>query len=296
MAIYNTGVVSKGSLFPAELVKDMFNNVKGHSSIARLSAQKPIAFNGNDVMVFAMDDEVNLLGENESKSAGSVTLTSVRMNPLKVEYGARVSDEFLYASEEKQIDMLAEFAEGYAKKVARGLDIMAMHGVNPRTGTASSLIGTNSLDTNTDVASVTPASPADPYADLESAVTAIGDADVTGYALSKSFASALSNVTIGNNVPFAAFGLGGNPGALNGVPADVNSTVTFGNSGIDVYVGDFANAFKWGYAKDIPLEVIPYGDPDNSGKDLKGYNQVYLRAETFIGWGILDGTAFARVG
>jgi HK97 family phage major capsid protein len=296
MAIYNTGVVSKGSLFPAELVKDMFNNVKGHSSIARLSAQTPIAFNGNDVMVFAMDDEVNLLGENESKSAGSVTLTPVRMNPLKVEYGARVSDEFLYASEEKQIDMLAEFAEGYAKKVARGLDIMAMHGINPRTGTASSLIGTNSLDTNTDVTAVTPASPADPYADLEAAVTAIGDADVTGYALAKSFASALSNVTIGNNVPFAAFALGGNPGALNGVPADVNSTVTFGNSGIDAYVGDFANAFKWGYAKDIPLEVIPYGDPDNSGKDLKGYNQVYLRAETYIGWGILDGTAFARVG
>ena len=39
-------------------------------------------------------------------------------------------------------------------------------------------------------------------------------------------------------------------------------------------IGDFANGFKWGYAKEVPLEIIQYGDPDNSGLDLKGYNQV----------------------
>lgn len=293
MAVYNTGVVSKGTLFPAELVTEMFNKVKGHSSIARLAAQTPIAFNGNDIMTFSMDDEVALLGENESKSAGRLTLTPVQMKPVKVEYGARVSDEFLIASEEKQIDMLKEFSEGYAKKVARGLDIMIMHGVNPRSGSAAAQIGTNALDTNTDVTAVTATSA--PLADLESAVAAIGDADVTGYALGKTFASSLAPVQVGQTVPFAAFMLGGNPGALNGVPADVNNTVEFNNSGVSAYVGDFANALKWGYAKEIPLEIIPYGDPDNTGHDLKGYNQVYLRAETFIGWGILDGTAFARI-
>jgi HK97 family phage major capsid protein len=293
MSVYNTGVVSKGTLFPAELVTEMFSKVKGHSSIARLAAQTPVAFNGNDIMTFAMEDEVALLGENESKSAGSVVLAPVQMKPVKVEYGARVSDEFLYASEEKQIDMLKDFAEGYAKKVARGLDIMVMHGVNPRTGSAASQIGTNSLDTNTDVTAVTATSA--PLADLESAVAAIGDYDVTGYALGKTFAASLAPVTVGQTVPFAAFMLGGNPGALNGIPADVNNTVEFNSSGISAYVGDFANALKWGYAKEIPLEVIPYGDPDNSGHDLKGFNQVYLRAETYIGWGILDGTAFARI-
>ena len=35
------------------------------------------------------------------------------------------------------------------------------------------------------------------------------------------------------------------------------------------------------------MEIIQYGDPDNSGKDLKGYNQIYIRAEAYIGWGIL---------
>ena len=61
------------------------------------------------------------------------------------------------------------------------------------------------------------------------------------------------------------------------------------------YVGDFENAFKWGYAEQVPLEIIRYGDPDGQG-DLKRYNQVLLRAEAFIGWGILDPTAFSRIG
>ena len=43
------------------------------------------------------------------------------------------------------------------------------------------------------------------------------------------------------------------------------------------------------------FEVIEYGDPDNAGSDLKGHNQVYLRAEAYIGWAVLDGNAFAKI-
>lgn len=60
-------------------------------------------------------------------------------------------------------------------------------------------------------------------------------------------------------------------------------------------MGDFSNAFKWGYSEDIPIEIIQYGDPDNTGIDLKGSNQICLRAEAYIGWGILDPTSFARI-
>ena len=81
---------------------------------------------------------------------------------------------------------------------------------------------------------------------------------------------------------------------MNGLPVDFNRTVAVGDTD-QVIVGDFANMFKWGYAKEIPLEVIPYGDPDNTGVDLKGSNQVYLRAEVYLGWGILDEKSFARV-
>lgn len=42
------------------------------------------------------------------------------------------------------------------------------------------------------------------------------------------------------------------------------------------------------------MEIIEYGDPDGQG-DLKRTNEVVLRAEAWVGWGILDKSAFARV-
>ena len=76
--------------------------------------------------------------------------------------------------------------------------------------------------------------------------------------------------------------------------SDNNPTVSFGNSPDRVIIGDFENAFRWGYAEDIPMEIIVYGDPDGLG-DLKRMNQIVLRAEAYIGWGILDAASFAKI-
>ena len=286
-------VLSKGTLFPSELVSELFTKVKGKSSLVALADQIPVAFNGNDIFTFAMDNEIAIVGENEKKSHGGVTVDPVKVVPIKVEYGARVSDEFLYAAEEKQVEILSAFADGFSKMVARGLDIMAMHGVNPRTGETSNLINHYFDKNTTNVVNYDAAACDD---NVEDAIAKIGDYDVTGIAMAKTFASAMGKLENGNGGKlYPELSWGGQPNAINGVRASVNSTVSFGASKDMAIVGDFANCFKWGYAKDIPMRVIEYGDPDNTGKDLQGYNQVYIRAEAYIGWAILDEAAFARV-
>lgn len=288
MAFTSTG-------FPSELVKDVFVLAKGKSSIAKLAEQVPVAFSGTDIMTFALDGEVNLVGEGAAKGQHTGSNAVVKMVPLKIEYGQRVSDEFLKCSDEKQLVHLRAFEEGFARKIARGLDIMVMHGTNPATGSASALIGTNSLDTNTSVTSVTyvPATP-DPEGNIATGVTALGDYDFNGIAIDKTFSTALAGVKI-NGVPqYPELAWGGDPDSIRGVPSSINSTVS-AVAGKHGYMGDFRTAFKWGYADVINFEVIEYGDPDNSGHDLKGYNQVYLRAEAWIGWAILNGAAFARI-
>ena len=75
---------------------------------------------------------------------------------------------------------------------------------------------------------------------------------------------------------------------------DVNSTVSYNTATDMAIVGDFQNAFKWGYAEKIPLEIIEYGDPDGQG-DLKRKNQIVLRSEAYIGWGILDAASFRLI-
>jgi hypothetical protein len=113
--------------------------------------------------------------------------------------------------------------------------------------------------------------------------------------MAPNFASALSKIKANNVSQYPEFRFGQNPDAFGGMGSDVNGTVSFGTSKDMAIVGDFQNAFKWGFAKEIPMEVIEYGDPDGAGQDLKQYNQVYLRAEAYIGWGILDPKSFAKV-
>ena len=285
-------VASMSTNFPAECVNQVFSAVKGKSSLATLCDQIPVAFTGSDLFVFNLDQEIALVGENQAKSHGGLSLAPVKVVPVKIEYGARVSDEFLYATEEKKLEILKAFNDGFAKKAARGLDIMAMHGVNPRTGEASDLIkyyfdkGTNTVEYDAVACD----------GNVEDAIAKIGDYDVTGIAMAKTFSGAMAKLEGANGgKKYPELAWGGQPKAVNGVPASVNSTVSFGDSDDMAIVGDFANCFKWGYAKQVPMEVIPYGDPDNTGKDLKGHNQVYIRAEAYIGWAILDEKAFARV-
>lgn len=287
--------IAKSTLFPADLVNQMFSKVTGHSSIAKLSAQKPLSFAGNEVMVFSLDNEVSIVGEGAAKPAGDGTVSAVTIVPVKVVYQARVNDEFIYAADEKRVEYLEAFADGFSKKIARGLDIMAFHGINPAAGETSSLIGTNSFDTCTAVDSYVSTAA---ETDITAAIAGI-DGDVNGIALSKSFAVSLAATTLaGGQRPYEEFMWGGNPGAIRGIACDVNDTVSISASTATAdcaIIGDFQNAFRWGFSKNVPLEVIEYGNPDGGTYDLKQANQVLLRAEAYVGWGILNPDAFARV-
>ena len=286
--------LEKATYFSEDLVKDLFNKAAGHSTLAKLGAQMPVSFVGNEIFTFSMDDEVDMVGEGGKKSAGASAVEPVKIVPFKVVYQTRVSDEFMYAAEEKKVEILKAFNEGFAKKVARGLDIMAIHGVNPRTKENAASI-TNCFAKLEGITKVE-FDAAQIEQNIEDAIAAVADNyDVTGMAMARPFSTTLAGLTVNGVKQYPELGWGANPASVKGLPVDVNSTINFNNAKDRAIIGDFKNAFKWGYAKQIPLEVIEYGDPDQTGKDLKAYNQVCLRAETYIGWGILDAAAFARI-
>lgn len=286
---------SRDNLFGETLVKDLISKVKGKSSLAALSGQTPIPFNGLKEFIFSMDNEIDIVAENGKKTEGGITVEPVKIVPTKFEYGARVSDEFLYATEEEQLDILTAFNDGFAKKVAKGLDLAAMHGINPRTGQASTVVGTNHFDAK--VTQIVDYASATPDDNLDDAIALIhgSEGDVTGMALSTQFGAAMAKVKANGVVQYPEFRFGASPKTLNGLHTDVNRTIYTAESKDHAIIGDFQTAFKWGYSKQIPMEIIKYGDPDNSGKDLKGYNQVYIRTEVYLGWGILLPEYFARI-
>ena len=290
-------VIAKGQLYPEVAVNELVNLVRGKSSLARLAGRDLIPFNGQREYVFALDKEVDIVAENGAKSNGGGTVTAKTVIPIKFEYGLRVSDEFVYGSEEIRMNYIRQFNEGFARKIARGVDIAAMHGLNPRTDTASAVVGTNHLDqlvTN----SVTATANADTDIDAAVALVEGAEHEVTGIAVAPAERAALAALRANGVRLYPELAWGRQPEDINGLAFDVNSTVSFGtNTTALAYVGNFRDYFKLGYGKDITFEVIQYGNPDNDATagDLKGHNQVYLRAEAYIGWAILDPTAFARV-
>lgn len=294
-------------LFPEELTNELFNTVRGKSSLAKLSGQTPVPFRGKTAWTFSLDKEVDVVAESGAKSNGGAAMGQITINPVKIEYGTRVSDEFMYASQEIQLDYLRAFAEGFAKKAARGLDIMAFHGLNPRTATAATAtIGTNHFDSKVNQTVTYVAATANDNVAAAIALVEAAEHEVTGMAMAPTFRSALAAIKEGTNSNKALFPeleWGANPDTLKGLSIDTNSTVSFtgtgtGNVNTDrAIVGNFRDFFKWGFAKEIPIEIIEYGNPDNDAQagDLKGHNQIYIRGEAYIGWGIIMPAAFARI-
>lgn len=288
-----------GTLFKPELVKELISKVQGRSVLAKLSSQTPIPFNGVEQFIFNLEGNAQIVGEGEQKQAGKAKITSKVIKPLKFVYQARITDEFKYASEEKQMSFLSAYMDGFAKKIAEAFDLAALHGLEPKSMTDATFRATNSFDglitgniVNYDEAHI------DDNIDTAVQTIVAKGGEVTGIALSPTAGQNLAKIKVNGVVQYPEFRFGQNPDSFYGMKSDINKnlTVTGGTAETDhAIVGDFQNRFKWGYAENIPMEIIEFGDPDGAGRDLKAYNEICLRAEAFIGWGILDEDAFARV-
>lgn len=291
-------VLQKGNLFPTELVNGMINQVKGESVLAKLTGATPIPFNGQTEFTFNMDNEVAIVAEGEAKPAQSGSIGTRTITPLKVVYTMRTSDEFMIENDEYQLGVLQLFAEGFARKLAKGLDMMAIHGINPFADKAATSIGNNCFD-KAGVQAVTKKASESMDELIEAGIALVQgkEYDVSGMAMAPAVRSELAALKVNGQRVYPELAWGSNPGVINGMPVQISTNVSHKASDASTtdqfLLGDFANSFRWGYARQMPIEIIEYGDPDNTKKDLKGYNQIAIRGEAYLGWAIFDKNAFA---
>ena len=291
--------MKQGTLFSPELVTEIMSKVQGRSTLAKLSNQQPIPFNGTEQFIFNLEGNAQIVEEGGLKGAGKAVITSKIIKPLKFVYQARITDEFKYASDEKKLNFLKHYADGFAKKIAEAFDIAAIHGLEPKSLEDASFKPTNSFD-GLVTGNVVPFNASSIDENIDSAVQSIvaTDNEVTGIAMSPVAGQAMSKIKVKDVVQYPEFRFGQRPDNFFNMDLDINKTLTIKGGSAKknhAIVGDFQNRFKWGYAENIPMEIIEYGDPDGTGRDLKAYNEILLRTEVFIGWGILDEKAFARV-
>lgn len=294
MAVFGTGQAAP--LMPREIADGMVKKTLSTSTIAKLSAQEPMRFGKTDIITFNDLPRAQFVEENGDKESTSGSFSSVTAAPHKAQVTMRFSQEVQWADDEHQLGVLRTLASAGADALSRALDLGVFHRINPLNGQAITT-WTNYINATTKRVELGKGG-SDPDADFRAAAgLIINDLDtgvqVTGAALDPKFTWALANLMVKDGAGvtstprYPQLGLGADVSSFMGVPVAVGSTVSglpeAADTKVRAIVGDFTGGIRWGIQKELPVELITYGDPDGQG-DLKRKNQIALRLEIVYGW------------
>jgi hypothetical protein len=226
----------------------------------------------------------------------------VTATPHKFQVTLRVNEEVQWADEDYQLGVLSELGDESGLALGRALDLGGFHGINPLAGTvAASIAAGDRITSTTNTVEITTATSTTPDLVIEQAAgLVIADGYLpNGIAFDPTYAWTIATARYADGrKKFPELGFGANVTAFEGLSAYSSTTVSglpeaSANTGYKAIIGQW-DLFRWGVQRNIPVEVIKYGDPDGQG-DLKRQNQIALRAEVVYGWGILDLDGFATV-
>ncbi|WP_289068397.1 phage major capsid protein [uncultured Bifidobacterium sp.] len=273
---------------PVSVATEITKKAKDTSTIAALSPAEPQLFLDKDYMVFNGSSEAEVVAEGSQKSSYEETLTPVVGKRFKVQTTTRVTSELKWADEDNQLEIIQNIQADQAKALGRVLDYVIYHAFNPKPKTA--LGGFTALSTS----AVQVTASGDDVEDIDALAEAVSDEyDINGIAMSKTWAARLRKLRVpatGMRL-YPEIPISLQVGNLDGIPAATSGTVNgrliTPATGVLAFLGDFS-LIKWGMVRDIWSEIIAYGDPDQTGKDLKAYNQIAYRTEAVYSYAILD--------
>lgn len=277
---------------PVEVTQAIINKVGNTSTIAALSPSTPQLFLNEDYMVFNGAAEAEVVAEGQQKSSYEQTASYVTGKKFKVQCTTRVTEELKWADEDNRLEIISSIQEDQTKAIARALDYVIYHAINPKSG--ANLDGYTALTAT----AVTVTDSEDDIANVDALADAVNEYEINGVALSRTWASRLRKLRVPATgmrfYPEIPINLAA--GTLDGIPAATSTTVDGKKATTPTKVlgimGDYS-LIKWGMIRDIWAEVIQYGDPDQTGVDLKAHNQIAYRTEAMFSYAVLDPKAFA---
>lgn len=277
---------------PTEVTRAIINKVGNTSTIAALSPSTPQLFLNEDYMVFNGAAEAEVVAEGQKKSSYEQTASYITGKKFKVQCTTRVTEELKWADEDNRLEIINSIQEDQTKAIARALDYVIYHAINPKSGTK--LDGYDALTAN----AVAVTDTGDDIANVDALADAVNEYEINGVALSRTWASRLRKLRVPATgmrfYPEIPINLAA--GTLDGIPAATSTTVDGAKATTATKVlgimGDYS-LIKWGMIRDIWAEVIQYGDPDQTGVDLKAHNQIAYRTEAMFSYAVLDPKAFA---
>jgi hypothetical protein len=284
---------------PKQIASGMWSKTVTGSVVAQLSGSEPMKFGSVDIMTFSAPPRAEYVAEAAQKGTTGGTFGVKTATPHKAHVTMRFNEEVQWADEDYQLGVLQTLADAGSVALARALDLGAIHGINPLSGAAiASIVAADRLNTTTNRVEVVGASTADTEFETAAGLIIAQGYTPTGVALDPKFAWTLSTARFADGrKKFPELGLGTNVSNFQGITTATSTTVSGLPEATDTklraLIGDWS-LLRWGVQKNVPVELIKYGDPDGQG-DLKRQNQIAMRLEIVYGWAVLDLLGFAAL-
>lgn len=280
-------------LMPRNIADGMITEARSTSVVARLSNREPQRFGEVDYITFNDFPKAEFVEEGADKDSTTGGFGSVTAKPHKAQVTMRFNQEVQWMDEDYQLGVFRDLAGAGQVALSRALDLGLIHRINPLTG--SVITGWDNYVAAT--ANRVEIDTADADADFRAAVGLLVEGTpssaVNGAAFDPKFSWSLANLMARDGAGetsqqrYPSLGFGTNVTDFMGVPVAQGDTVSgtpeAADTGIRAIVGDWVNGIRWGVQRDLPVELIRYGNPDGQG-DLKRKNQIALRLEMVFGW------------
>lgn len=269
-------------------------------AILRLTPTRPqITKGAHKLLTMGARAKGALVDESGAKPDNGRQIVTKPFATTKLVYSQRVSDEFLSYTDAEQVDFIGQLVNDWlTSSLPADIDTVVLHGVNPFTGLVSSTLSDYLVKAGSSInVPSTGVTGAAIDTDIATAAgrLAANSVNVNGLAIAPSAAAALSTVTVGSQKKYpeaGVFGLEGN--TLAGRRAASSAEVGEYNS-VQAVIGDWRKLYL-AFAGQATWRVHTAGDPDNTGRDLAGHNEILIRLEEHFGFRILDANSFAYIG
>ncbi len=283
-------------LMPREIADGMIKETQTTSTVAMLSQQEPQRFGEVDYLTFNDFPKAEFVEEGAEKASTTGGFGSVTAKPHKAQVTMRFNEEVQWADEDYQLGVLQQLSSAGTTALSRALDLGLYHRINPLTGTVVS--GWDNY-----AAATTKKVELDAKIDADQSIRAAAGlliqqthpVSVNGFAVDPRLTWALAALQTKNADGSASglqrypqLGLGTGINSFLGINTAQGDTVSgqpeaTKDTMVRGILGDFQNGIRWGVQRNLPLELIRFGDPDGQG-DLKRRNQIAIRMEIVYGW------------
>ena len=289
-------------LLPREVTGPIFDKAQERSVVMRLGGTIPVTLGETSIPTTTKRPEVGVIGEGEAKPVSDVGYGAKTFTPVKLATIVVVSEEFARANVGGTYDQISD---DLAFALARGADLLSLHGRSPLTGALVEGKEYINQTSNRVVLGSTPPEEGGISADLVAGYELVVNDDTsdefTGFAADSRVRPRLIGATDRNGRPLlqAATNLADRMDTVLGLPTAYSRAVSgrigaSPDTGVRAFGGDWS-LVRWGFAQEMTIKVSTEATVMIDGQlvSLWQHNLVGLLVEATFGWAIGNVDAFA---